>query len=85
MHITAKTTGCFNLLSGYPGCRQAEETVVLLWKLNGESHYLVVMFMAIVSHKHHYLVVKFVAIVSHERHYIPGTEVCGNCQSLPGS
>ena len=41
-------TGCFNLLSGYPGCRQAEKTLVLLWKLNGEHYYLVVMFVAIV-------------------------------------
>ena len=38
--------------------------------------------------RHHYLVVMFVAIVSHEHHYLVASEVCGNCQSrtsLPGS
>ena len=45
------------------------------------SQYLVVMFVAIVSHECHYLVVQFVAIVSHKWHYLVASEVCGNCQS----
>ena len=60
-----KQTGCFNVLSGYPGCRQAEETLVLLWKLNGESHQVVyMMFVAIVGDKHHYQVVTFLTTIA---------------------
>ena len=67
-----------------PGFLMQLQYIHTLQKLNSEHHYMVVVVVAIVSHKPHYVVASDVC-GNCQSFYMVARDVCGNCQSLHGS